>query len=126
MNKIDIAALSMAVAPEVITEIRETAWEGTVAVERINGLAFAISAALDSVSHEVILRKGAAATDDAIEVPNTNKREWAAISSLMEMLIEQADACAKILEQVEIAAGKVTRADRVAKIIGLDVARPAR
>lgn len=119
MNKMDIATLSMAVAPEVITEIRDAAWDGTVSVERIYGLSFAITTALDAVANEAMSRRGQTDAE-----PITNMREWAVISSLMDLLKDQAETCGRLFEKAEIATGKATRGDRVAKIAGLHCGGP--
>jgi hypothetical protein len=126
MNKIDIATQSMAVAPEVIKEIRDTAWEGTIAVERISGLAFAICVALDSVSNEAISRSVVATAPDTVAEPITTMREWAVIASLMDLLKDQAETCGNLFERAEVAAGKATRADRIAVVAGQNGAGGAR
>lgn len=107
MNRIDIAAQGVVVAPEFLAEIREGAWDGTVSVERIYGLAFAITTALDAVANEAMSRQGQAEAG-----PITNMREWAVIASLMDLLKEQADACGTFFEKAELAAARVTRDHR--------------
>lgn len=107
MNKIDITAPGVVVAPELLAEIREGAWDGTVTVERIYGLAFAITAALDVVANEAMSRQGKVEAG-----PITNMREWAVISSLMDLLKEQADACGASFEKAELATARATRDHR--------------
>lgn len=115
MNKIDIAAPGIVVAPDFLREIRDRSWDGTVAVERISSLAYAITIALDGVANEAMARHVGATSRPGAGIdlgPVTNMREWAVVSNLFDLLKDQADACGALFEKVELATAKVTRDHR--------------
>lgn len=115
MNGTDIGSRGMVVAPEFLSDIRDRTWDGTIAVERISSLAYAITIALDGVVNEAKARDGSAAGQVAGGInlgPITNMREWAVISNLFDLLKDQADACGALFEKIELATANVTRDHR--------------